>query len=80
MTCDDCQYLGDKCGGIEGDPGFHTMDPRALSKKELVQLACTIVRAGSLICDIAGVQASGQPLRGPFDVTPQPYIWDTEED
>jgi len=75
MNCGDCQYLGRNCGGVEGDPGANTVDPLSLSSRQLLELACTVARIGTVICDVAGMGAD--PDRA---LAEEPYIWDIKED
>lgn len=77
MNCGGCQYLGRNCGGIEGDPGAHTVDPLSLSSRQLLELACSLARVGTVICDVAGMGAPDQDDR---QLTEEPYIWDIKED
>jgi len=77
MTCVGCQYLGSNCGGVEGDPGTHTVDPLSLSSRQLVELACTLARIGTVICDVAG---AGAPIGATAKLLDEPYIWDVKED
>lgn len=78
MTCGGCQYLGRNCGGIEGDPGAHTVDPLSLSSRQLLEIACTLARVGTVICDVAGVQ--GSRIDSSSSPEDPPYIWDIKED
>ena len=75
MNCTGCQYLGRSCGGGEGDPVMHTVDPMSLSSHQLIELACAVARIGNVICALGGV---GQGARfGPS--VDEPYIWDIKE-
>jgi len=72
--CASCRYLGRNCGGPEG-VDLHTVDPMSLTSKQLTDLACTLARVGTLICDLAGL---GHQASAGADAEP-PYIWDIEE-
>ena len=77
VSCGGCRYLGRNCGGVEGDPGTHTVDPLSLSSRQLLELACTVARISTVICDVAGVQGAAIAAS---DISDKPYIWDIEED
>ena len=74
MNCADCQYLGRNCGGVEGDPGLPTIDPLSLSSRQLIEIACTLARVGTVLCDLGGKATPFHQLGDP------PYIWDIKED
>ena len=78
MNCVGCQFLGTNCGGIEGNPGSHTVDPLSLSSRQLFELACAVARIGTVICDLgrAGPDALQHSLVG----DDMPYIWDIIEE
>ncbi len=76
MNCAGCQYLGRNCGGSEGDPRVPTVDPLSLSSQQLLEIACTIARIGTVICDLGRVS----PLRSQRPEMDEPYIWDIKED
>jgi hypothetical protein len=57
-----------------GDPSAHSVDPLSLSSQQLIQLACTVARIGTVICDLGKVSALVHEIADP------PYIWDTKED
>jgi len=60
-------YLARSRGGPEGNQAY--ADPMSLTTKQLVDLACSLARIGTVLCDLGGMhQAQAQ--------ADEPYIWD----
>lgn len=64
-------------GGLRGPlPPSWNGPATAMSKEQLLQLACAIARVGALICDVGKVGT--EKRYGLLDE--EPYIWDIKEE